>query len=298
MKVNLVVATGVHQGKVIPIIGPQFVIGRDPQCHLRPASQAVSKQHCAIIVRDGQVYLQEYGSTNGTLLNDTLVKGQEVPLRHNDSIKIGPLDFTLQIELTPMRQDGTPLPDMNPEAAAALAAVKAVAAKTAPRPAGGSRDVTPSPLPPKAPVGPKPAAQEPPAKAGSKESPALKGGSKESPALKTGSKESPAVAQSQAAPAPAAAAPEPETVEVDEQDRLAAMLLGLDDDVPGGSTVVDAPILNSGADTATQSPAAGGQGQGGSGDSAKAPDAKKAAAREDTSSAASDLLRKYMRRPK
>ena len=40
MKVNLVVATGVHQGKVIPILGTEFLIGRDPQCQLRPASQA------------------------------------------------------------------------------------------------------------------------------------------------------------------------------------------------------------------------------------------------------------------
>src|SRR4051812_2979685 len=65
MKVSLVVASGVHQGKAIPIAVPQFLIGRDPQCHLRPASQAVSKQHCAVVVRDGQVYLKDFGSTNG-----------------------------------------------------------------------------------------------------------------------------------------------------------------------------------------------------------------------------------------
>ncbi|HEX4607682.1 MAG TPA: FHA domain-containing protein, partial [Urbifossiella sp.] len=56
MKVSLVVASGVHQGKAIPIVGPQFIIGRDPTCQLRPASQAVSKQHCAVLVRDGKVY--------------------------------------------------------------------------------------------------------------------------------------------------------------------------------------------------------------------------------------------------
>ncbi|HEY3789102.1 MAG TPA: FHA domain-containing protein, partial [Urbifossiella sp.] len=65
MKVSLVVATGAHQGKVVPIVGTQFLIGRDPQCQLRPASQAVSKQHCAVILRDGKVYLKDFGSTNG-----------------------------------------------------------------------------------------------------------------------------------------------------------------------------------------------------------------------------------------
>ena len=38
MKISLVVAQGVHTGKVIPVTAAEFVIGRDPQCHLRPAS--------------------------------------------------------------------------------------------------------------------------------------------------------------------------------------------------------------------------------------------------------------------
>ncbi|MGL4422649.1 MAG: FHA domain-containing protein, partial [Gemmataceae bacterium] len=71
MKVQLMVASGVHQGKVIPVAGAQFLIGRDPECQLRPASQAVSKQHCAIVVRGTQVFLKDFGSTNGTFLNDT-----------------------------------------------------------------------------------------------------------------------------------------------------------------------------------------------------------------------------------
>ena len=70
MKVSLVVASGVHQGKVIPITGSQFFIGRDAQCHLRPASQAISKRHCGVLVRDGKVYIKDYGSTNGTTVND------------------------------------------------------------------------------------------------------------------------------------------------------------------------------------------------------------------------------------
>src|SRR5947207_7238149 len=100
MKVSLVVAAGSHEGRQIPLTGPQFLIGRDPQCQLRPASQAVSKQHCAVIVRDGKVYLQDFGSTNGTVVNDGVVKGEERQLKNNDSVKIGPLDFTVRIEPT------------------------------------------------------------------------------------------------------------------------------------------------------------------------------------------------------
>ncbi|MBX9584169.1 MAG: FHA domain-containing protein, partial [Gemmataceae bacterium] len=132
MKVSLVVASGVHQGRVIAIVGPQFLIGRDPECQLRPASQAVSKRHCAVVVRDGEVFLKDYGSTNGTVLNDVIVQDEERPLSNNDSVKIGPLDFTVRIEPAAVKPDGTPLPDLNPETAAALAAVKAAAG---PRPA-------------------------------------------------------------------------------------------------------------------------------------------------------------------
>lgn len=271
MKVSLVVASGVHQGRVIAIVGPQFLVGRDPQCQLRPASQAVSKQHCSISVRDGQVFLKDFGSTNGTVLNDALVQGEERPLRNNDSLKIGPLDFTVRIEAASPKIDGTPLPDLNPETAAALAAVKAAAG---PRPSANDPGLTPMPAS-------RPAS-------GSKSAPALKTPSKTSPALKTPSKESPAL-RAEAPPEPAAA----RTPADDEHDRLAAMLLGLDDgEVPGGSTVIDLPAaaaLKAEADAAAAA----------TGGAAKpAPQKPAGPSKEDTSNAASEILRKYMRRPR
>jgi pSer/pThr/pTyr-binding forkhead associated (FHA) protein len=106
----------------------KFVIGRDPGCHLRPASQAISKQHCAIHVRKGQVWVQDFGSTNGTLLNDDPIQG-EAQVKDGDSLKIGPLEFRLQIIPTPTPADGTPLPDkLKPLSATAA---KPVAIKSA-----------------------------------------------------------------------------------------------------------------------------------------------------------------------
>ena len=111
MKVNLVVtAAGPNQGRSIPVGVAKFVIGRDPGCHLRPASQAISKQHCAIHLRNGQVWVQDFGSTNGTLLNDVAVTG-EMQAKDGDSLKLGPLEFKLQIVPTPTPADGTPLPE-------------------------------------------------------------------------------------------------------------------------------------------------------------------------------------------
>jgi predicted component of type VI protein secretion system len=97
MKVKLVVASGVHEGREIPIAGPQFVIGRDPQCQLRPSSPAISKRHCAIFVKGGKVFLRDFGSTNGTFANGQQVQG-EVEVTGTTPIKVGPLDFRLVVE--------------------------------------------------------------------------------------------------------------------------------------------------------------------------------------------------------
>jgi hypothetical protein len=81
----------------------------------------------------------------------------------------------------------------------------------------------------------------------------------------------------------------PDQVEQAEQERVAAMLLGLDDDdVPGGTTVVDVPSIDN-----------KGEGSETVAEGAAKPDQKRPESNEEnTSSAASELLRKYMRRPR
>jgi pSer/pThr/pTyr-binding forkhead associated (FHA) protein len=110
MKMSLVVVNaGKASGQTIPIKINQFVIGRDPQCNLRPASAMISKKHCALIVKGGQVFLHDYGSTNGTFLNDQPVKG-EVPVKHDDLLKVGPLTFRVVIEPAAAPTKPTPPP--------------------------------------------------------------------------------------------------------------------------------------------------------------------------------------------
>src|SRR5437773_4550316 len=97
MKLSLVVLTeGKSEGKVIPITLSQFLIGRDPQCQLRPASALISKRHCAVLVRNGRVYVRDFDSTNGTFVNEKPVKG-EAELQDADQLKVGPLDFRVKI---------------------------------------------------------------------------------------------------------------------------------------------------------------------------------------------------------
>jgi len=229
------------------------------------------------------VFVKDYGSTNGTLVNDELVKGIEVVVDDGASVKLGPLDFKVRIEQYAPDPDGTPLPETSP----ALDAVKAVSGTPPKAPA---RDATPSPARPARPA----------VSTGSKEAPALTG-SKETPALKpilTGSKEAPALKAAAAPPAPKAAPAKPAQVatsaakkaaeDADDHDKMAAMLLGMDEDgngdVPDGSTIMEMPKVDVTAEQAAAKAATG--------------DKKPVQSREEMSSAASEILRKMMRRPK
>src|SRR5437762_6121752 len=60
MKVGLEVLTaGKSEGKVIPITLSQFVIGRDAQCHLRPACVLISTRHAALLLKNSKVFVRD-----------------------------------------------------------------------------------------------------------------------------------------------------------------------------------------------------------------------------------------------
>jgi pSer/pThr/pTyr-binding forkhead associated (FHA) protein len=146
MKLSLVVLTsGKMQGQALEIKLPQFLVGRDPQCHLRPASPMISKRHCALLQRDGKVFVRDFDSTNGTFINEQAVKG-EVELHHDDKLRIGPLLFTVRIETTaPVNRQTPPPPTRTPATkAAAKAAAPAQPSVSTPTPAP---DTAPKPAP-------------------------------------------------------------------------------------------------------------------------------------------------------
>jgi predicted component of type VI protein secretion system len=98
MKVSLTVAVpGDMEGQEIPISLGEFVIGRDPQCHLCPGSPRVAGRHCALLVRANKVFLKNFDRHTGTFVNDRRIDG-EVQLLNGDWLKIGPLLFCVNIE--------------------------------------------------------------------------------------------------------------------------------------------------------------------------------------------------------
>ena len=63
-------------------------IGRSPECDITIDDTQASRRHCTIVrLQSGAYEIADLGSTNGTLVNATLIKKRK--LRHGDVIRIG-----------------------------------------------------------------------------------------------------------------------------------------------------------------------------------------------------------------
>jgi predicted component of type VI protein secretion system len=95
LDVKLKVASGRHQGQLIPLTTRKFLIGREQDCQLRTNSDLVSRHHCVFAVDDYGVRLRDLGSTNGTLVNGERIR--EVVLKPDDRVQIGKLEFVVLV---------------------------------------------------------------------------------------------------------------------------------------------------------------------------------------------------------
>lgn len=102
MHVRVKILQGSNAGKEIKIPVPKCIIGRGDECHLRPQSDAVSREHCVIITNDQEVVVRDLNSRNGTYVNGERV-AEEAVLLTGDVLRIGPLEFEMLIEHTAAR---------------------------------------------------------------------------------------------------------------------------------------------------------------------------------------------------
>lgn len=99
MEVKLVVMGGKHAGQVIAVPGPQFLIGRGPECQLRPSHKEIGAVHCAVLVEQGRVAVRDMGSPAGTLVNGARIKAEQ-QLKNGDRLGIGPLEFEVHLTVS------------------------------------------------------------------------------------------------------------------------------------------------------------------------------------------------------
>lgn len=80
------------------IIKPEFKLGKSDACDgVLAFSDEISREHCKILWREGQYYVIDLNSTNGTFLNDDmLAPNHEYPIKPGDRLKLSSVSFTVE----------------------------------------------------------------------------------------------------------------------------------------------------------------------------------------------------------
>ena len=97
MNVKLKVLHGARAGKEFGIPTPECLVGRSQDCHLQPKSEAISRHHCVVYVRDGRVFVRDLKSRNGTFVNGQRVDN-DCEVQNGDTLEIGPLAFEVHLD--------------------------------------------------------------------------------------------------------------------------------------------------------------------------------------------------------
>jgi pSer/pThr/pTyr-binding forkhead associated (FHA) protein len=89
------VESGFYRGLEWPLDRASTVIGRGTAADLVLSEATISRAHALLAYRGDQLFVQDLGSTNGTIVNG--VTEQQADLSHDDELKMGRL--VLRIEL-------------------------------------------------------------------------------------------------------------------------------------------------------------------------------------------------------
>ncbi len=68
----------------------EYILGRFPTSDIVIPDPYVSRRHARIFFRDGKWYIEDIGSTNGTIVNDDDIRGKEpVEIKNGTEIVVG-----------------------------------------------------------------------------------------------------------------------------------------------------------------------------------------------------------------
>jgi pSer/pThr/pTyr-binding forkhead associated (FHA) protein len=84
---------GERVGQRMPLAGKNAILGRHPECDVVLDQGAVSRQHAQISVIDGEYFIEDLHSRNGTLVNGLAIDSR-YKLSDGDEVKICDLALT------------------------------------------------------------------------------------------------------------------------------------------------------------------------------------------------------------
>ena len=86
---SAIVLSGFYEGLEVKLDRPRFVIGRGRKADLVLAEVTISRAHAAVGFDGDGFFVEDLGSTNGTLVNGSPVDRQH--LKNEDEIRMGKL---------------------------------------------------------------------------------------------------------------------------------------------------------------------------------------------------------------
>jgi serine/threonine protein kinase len=116
MQIALTFRNGELDGRTFQFASPKTVtLGRAEGCDIVLFDKRVSRRHVTIHVEESGARVQDLGSANGTLLNETPLNGT-APLTHGDRIQVSSIDVTVSVgmdlaSVTPPRPVRLETPD-------------------------------------------------------------------------------------------------------------------------------------------------------------------------------------------
>jgi hypothetical protein len=85
---KVLIVDGPDKGRDVVLGEAPVTFGRGPECSLSLADEYVSTQHARLVPHDGQWYVEDLGSTNGTYIgNDRLTR--PTPVGAKSRVRIG-----------------------------------------------------------------------------------------------------------------------------------------------------------------------------------------------------------------
>ncbi|MGL6225384.1 MAG: FHA domain-containing protein [Thermoguttaceae bacterium] len=101
-------------------ISPPCVIGRSRQADLTIGHPAVSRKHCELFVKKGELMIRDVGSLNGTFAKGKPISG-EMMIPSGDSFQIGEMVFVVIYQKVQTNRDTSkPLVNMASDSSSVL----------------------------------------------------------------------------------------------------------------------------------------------------------------------------------
>lgn len=83
----VIVEPAAQRGRAFPL-AEELTVGRAAGCQVTLDDTYASQIHARVFARDGQLFVEDLGSTNGTYLNRSKVTGPQV-MRRGDRLQVG-----------------------------------------------------------------------------------------------------------------------------------------------------------------------------------------------------------------